>query len=62
MDLVLVAVVAIGVWMTIVAVAIAMCRAAACADAWEGAWEAGNAAVRPGSDSSALGRTSVPAV
>jgi hypothetical protein len=59
MDLVLVAAVVIWVWMTVVAVAIGMCRAAARAEAREG----GNVAVRPGSDSSALGRrTGAPAV
>ena len=51
MDLVLVAAVAVSVWLTIVVIAIGMCRVASRTEARE----EGNVAVRPGTDS-ALGR------
>ena len=57
MDLVLVAAVAVSVWMTIVVIAIGMCRVASRTEMRE----KGNVEVRPGTDS-ALGRARVPAL
>ena len=56
MDLVLVAAVAGWVWLTIVVIAIGMCRVAARAEARDG----GPVAMRPGTDS-ALRRAGIPA-
>jgi hypothetical protein len=57
MDLVLVAAVVAVVWLTIVVIAIGMCRVASRTEARED----GNVEVRPSTDS-ALGRAGVPAV